>query len=102
MMVFYVARDWMSDGYRVLIGDRSVLDRNHVFQVASVTMSPVEPIGRPPEPTLNMSKAEAQAMMDAFWEAGLRPSSGEGNAGQLGATRAHLDDMRKLVFEAKS
>ncbi len=29
---------------------------------------------------------------------GIRPSSGEGNAGQLGATEKHLEDMRKIVF----
>lgn len=35
--------------------------------------------------------------MDELWAAGLRPSDGTGNAGQLGATERHLADMRAIV-----
>lgn len=35
--------------------------------------------------------------MDALYTAGLRPSDGYGSVGQLGATRAHLEDMRAVV-----
>lgn len=37
--------------------------------------------------------------MDALWSAGIRPSNGEGNVGQIGAMKAHLEDMRALVFK---
>lgn len=53
------------------------------------------------EPTFALAKTEAQELMDALWSAGVRPSSGEGNTGQLGATERHLEDMRRLVFERK-
>jgi hypothetical protein len=51
------------------------------------------------DPSMRLNRIEAQNLMDQLWESGLRPSSGEGNAGQLGAIERHLEDMRKLVFE---
>ena len=42
---------------------------------------------------------EAQSLMDALWNTGVRPSNGEGSVGQLAATEAHLADMRALVFK---
>ena len=44
-------------------------------------------------------RVPAKRLIDALWDAGVRPSNGEGSAGQLGATERHLEDMRKLVFE---
>lgn len=52
------------------------------------------------EPTARLTPSEARDLMDALWFAGVRPSSGTGNIGQLGATEKHLEDMRKLVFKA--
>ncbi len=40
-----------------------------------------------------------QAALDAAWAAGLRPSQGVEEAGALTATRAHLADMQRLVFD---
>ena len=48
-----------------------------------------------------MTRENAQRLMDDLWECGLRPSSGAGSVGQLAATEYHLEDMRKLVFESK-
>ena len=42
---------------------------------------------------------EAQQFMDELWRAGIRPSEGAGSVGQLGAVKAHLEDMRTLVFK---
>ncbi|MBK7822958.1 MAG: hypothetical protein IPJ61_18410 [Tessaracoccus sp.] len=44
---------------------------------------------------------EAQRLMDALWQAGVRPTDGTGSTGQLAATQAHLADMRKLVFDLR-
>ena len=41
---------------------------------------------------------EAQRLMDALWQAGVRPTDGTGSTGQLAATQAHLADLRRLVF----
>jgi hypothetical protein len=50
------------------------------------------------EPAINLTPEEATRLMDELWRAGVRPSSGEGNVGQIGAIQAHLADMRRLVF----
>lgn len=50
------------------------------------------------EPTLEMDNRTAQNLMDALWAAGLRPNSGEGMDAQVTAIKAHLADMRTLVF----
>lgn len=57
----------------------------------------VEPYELRTGPTARLSYHQAIALMDSMWDAGFRPSSGEGNAGQLGATEKHLSDMRTLV-----
>jgi len=40
----------------------------------------------------------AQVLMDDLWECGIRPSEGQGSAGQLKAVQDHLTDMRKITF----
>jgi hypothetical protein len=57
----------------------------------------------PPEPMLTLSHRSAQALFDALYKVGLRPSSGESvenHKRELEATRAHLADMRALAFHA--
>ena len=46
---------------------------------------------------LTINNTEAQILMESLWKAGIRPRSGEGSVGQLGATERHLSDMRALV-----
>jgi hypothetical protein len=50
------------------------------------------------EPTMVFGPAEAQQLMEELWRAGIRPASGEGSIGQLGATEKHLADMRAIAF----
>ena len=49
------------------------------------------------EPTLCLRVEEAQELMDALWDAGLRPTEGSGSAGSLAATERHLADMRGIL-----
>ena len=51
-------------------------------------------------PTLTLTFEEAEALMSELWVAGVRPS-GVGSSGELAATKAHLDDMRKLVLSGE-
>jgi len=46
---------------------------------------------------LIINRTEAQGLMESLWKTGIRPRSGEGSVGQLGATERHLSDMRTLV-----
>jgi len=52
-----------------------------------------------PGPAFRVSPEDAQLLMDSLWECGLRPQAGAGSAGQLDATRDHLADMRRIVFQ---
>lgn len=49
---------------------------------------------------LRVSENEIQGLMDSLWQAGVRPSAGIASTGQLEATKAHLEDMRTMAFEA--
>lgn len=59
-------------------------------------MSPTNIIGDPP---IRLPYEVAQSLIDALWDAGVRPSSGEGHTAHIQALNAHLEDMRRLVFD---
>lgn len=54
-------------------------------------------VGTISSPLLQLTKKEAQNMLQALWDAGIRPQQ-ESSLGQLAAVNYHLEDMRKLVF----
>lgn len=54
------------------------------------------------EPAFQLDNQSAQALMDALWSAGLRPSSGDlaggtGMAAAMKAMQAHIDDLRLVA-----
>jgi hypothetical protein len=49
-----------------------------------------------PPPLFDMSNDTAQKLFDQLYSLGFRPNE-QGSVGQLGATKEHLSDMRKLV-----
>ena len=51
------------------------------------------------EPSFLMTDHNTQKLMDELWRIGIRPSNGEGNVGQIGAMKEHLNDMRKIAFK---
>lgn len=68
-----------------------------------VALQPVERIvyelgDAPPCPvSMELSKEDCQSLMDALWDAGIRPSAGQGSAGQLAAIQDHLSDARSML-----
>ncbi len=46
-----------------------------------------------------ISYETAQSLMDVLWESGVKPSGGEGHTAHIRALNAHLEDMRRLVFD---
>ena len=44
-------------------------------------------------------KAFFQAFLDRAWQLGLRPAHYETESNEMKATKAHLEDMRTLVFK---
>ena len=92
---FFVSESFNDFGFSVRIGTEK--DEHGYWDVCPPLMfNRVEPAMRI-EPTFRAEKRELQALMDELWRVGIRPSNGEGNVGQIGATRHHLKDMRKIV-----
>lgn len=50
-------------------------------------------------PTMQVSDATVQELMDELWRQGVRPRNGAGSAGQLLALENHLDDIRALCVK---
>lgn len=50
-------------------------------------------------PLFILAEENAQALMDSLYHCGIRPSDAGESVGALSATKAHLDDMRKIVFD---
>lgn len=50
-------------------------------------------------PTLRFSQEEAQQLLNGLWHAGFRPRDGAGSLAHVEAQKAHLEDMRRLVFD---
>lgn len=57
---------------------------------------------RPPgafrQAAMVLEDGEVQGLMDALWQAGVRPTEGHGSAGQREAMELHLGDMRRIAF----
>ena len=80
--------------YELHMGTRR-FDRRYIAR-GPLEMVESEP-GRYTEPLLRMDIEDAQRLMDALWNSGIRPGNGEGSVGQIGAIQKHLDDMRAIV-----
>lgn len=100
MIEFLVHKSPWRSAIEILIAERDF--EGELMAVArSVTLEKLtrEEHGDQFDPTLRLETRAVQSLMDDLWRAGVRPSNGEGNVGQLAATEKHLEDMRKLVFE---
>ena len=50
-----------------------------------------------PNAPIELSEDDAQSLMDALWEVGVKPSGGEGHTAHIRSLNKHLEDMRKIV-----
>tara|TARA_B110000503_G_scaffold135689_1_gene216696 strand:+ start:1074 stop:1382 length:309 start_codon:yes stop_codon:yes gene_type:complete len=53
------------------------------------------------EPFLNLKFEEAQTLLESLWEAGIRSPQITSTLGEINATKHHLKDMQRLVFNEK-
>jgi len=53
------------------------------------------------KPMLTLRKDEAQVLMDDLWNCGIRPTDRANDVGELRATKEHLKDMQRIVFNGK-
>lgn len=74
-----------------------VLIMSETHRAEPLIMVPIEQNMYTPS-TFHLTNDNAQMLMDELWECGVRPTNGEGSVGQIGALKAHLEDMRKLAF----
>ena len=54
------------------------------------------------EPSMELEMQEAQSLLDALTEAGMRPTNLANPSGEIARITDHLQDMRRLVFKDAS
>ena len=59
----------------------------------------VEPLGYSFEPFLELEREEAQYLLESLWKAGVRSPEITSTLGEINATKNHLKDMQRLVFD---
>ena len=94
---FRVNREPWDAGYKMLMGTEN--HREGTFSVCTELKFERFDNGMaiPESAGIALTERGAQSLMDELWNAGIRPASGEGSVGQIGATEKHLEDMRKIV-----
>jgi hypothetical protein len=97
-MKFRAARDYCFDGVRILLEESSDFGRRRVVEPMQLSLKEVQQ-GDPLEPTMTLDANAAQSLIDALWDAGLRPTEARYPNDHVNALRDHLADMRKLVFK---
>jgi len=95
MLKFHAEREFRRNAIALTIVDEA---GNDFAAAVPVLFKPISE-NEATNPALYMKPGEAQALIDALWDAGLRPSEGSGSAGALLATQQHLKDMRAIVFK---
>ena len=70
-------------------------------RIASITYEDIdeESPAMWPAPAFVMTREHAQELMDSLYNCGIRPSDAGESVGALSATKFHLEDMRKIVFD---
>lgn len=92
---FYVERNLMKHG--IAIYARKPSTNGGVFYAAPLTFNKVEE-GDEVSELMLVDKESATQLMNELWNAGIRPND-IGSPGELAAIKAHLKDMRDIVFD---
>jgi hypothetical protein len=95
---FFVNRSWSTIGFELRGCVNSMNNEMDAILAPSTRRLDANNAGEVVAPFMMLTRDEATDLMDALLSAGVRPSSGEGNTGHIGAMKAHLEDMRTLVF----
>lgn len=102
MIVFRAARDINWDDVRVIAATLKLDGR--IYAVAKPVEFDLKPYDYRTltDPTFRFTNDEAQNLMSALWEAGIRPAGVSSPSSEIKRMEAHLEDMRKLVFKNAS
>lgn len=96
-MKFAVGREIGLMAYGIHMRRRTIEGWEYV-RTAEFTTEPVDPPVLNLMPPILLSDDEAEDLMTALWDAGVRPRSGEGHTSHIQALSKHLEDMRKIAF----
>lgn len=94
---WYVRQDFSFDG--VAFYAKSPEGERREYLTATLTVNPHEP-GMWTEPTMRLSREEAQQLMNGLWQEGFRPKDGAGALAHVETLKAHLDDLRTVAWHA--
>lgn len=54
------------------------------------------------DPFLELEQGEAQHLLESLWRAGVRSPEITSTLGEINATKNHLKDMQRLVFDGRT
>lgn len=97
MIEWFVRDEPYRDAVDLLLREKS--DGHVRIGRAEITLEPHEPGMMISEPTLTLSRPEAQQLINGLWQAGFRPRDGSGAVAHVEAMERHLKDMRHLAFK---
>jgi len=83
-----------------LFGAQRASVKGGVHAIAALETVFVEE-GRLYEPFLELEQEEAQYLLGSLWKAGVRSPEITSTLGEINATKNHLKDMQRLVFEGR-
>ena len=92
--------DWL-DSVSIMVAelDHSTGKIGHIAKPVEFVMEPYIPGHCVKEPTLTLHSMAAVSLMNALWNAGVRPTDFKSAGGEIKRLEDHLSDMRKLVFK---
>lgn len=96
-MLIAVERQWQRNGFGLNLGIEGSDGTLRVAQ--AVTFQECQRDAASFDaPAIFLSSEDAQRLADELWNVGIRPSSGVGSVGQLGATQKHLEEMSAIAI----
>ena len=94
---FSAERQVWSDSIALRIAD---ITENKFAVAREIVFSEAQP-NAITSPAIHLTQGEAQELANQLYAAGIHPEQAAGSAGQLGAVKYHLEDMRRLVFKGE-
>ena len=83
-----------------LYGKQTIDGKVHALVAEGVKLVEAEQGGLWPRfISLPLMWSDGQSLFDALWAAGYRPNGGESSVAHVASMKAHLEDMRTLVFK---
>lgn len=92
MMKFHVNFSLFTQRYEFYIKDAG-----KIISSVKFTEDPDQDAAIYRQPSMVLEDYDAQSLLQALWDAGLRPNNGESTVAHVDALKKHLEDMRKFA-----